>query len=208
MQDAPGPEGPTDPNPPNPAGRGRGHVPLPMVVGVIVVALAVGAVIGLLITPNSDPSGPPTAGNQVPSFTMRRLSGHSSLRVPEDGGGNGRPAILLFFASWCVPCQHELPEVARTYHLQQEHHSPLTKVALIGIDANDPRTSALVFVQRSGVTFPVGIDPNYAIVSGKFAFPGLPETVVVSGAGKIEKIYRGAISPRAFVHWEKKLVAS
>ncbi len=150
----------------------------------------------------------PTAGSPVPTFTLPALIGKGTVGVPADGGGNGRPAILLFFASWCTPCQAEMPALAHVYRSQQAARSRLALVSLVGVDGSDPKADATRFVRASGVTFPVGTDLNYTVTQGLFGFTGLPESVFVKADGTIAGIHLGALSTGAFVSWEHKLLAS
>lgn len=188
---------------------GNGHRrrarPVFLAVG-IVLAVALG--IGLFTTVGTGRTGGrPVAGDQVPSFSLPRVGGGVAVGVPADGGGNGKPAILLFFASWCKPCQAEVPAIAATYHRQQVRHSLLaSKVALIGVVGSDPTATALRFIRRSGVTFPSGADRNYTVTEGLFYFSGLPETVIVSATGTIAYVHYGPISTATFVRWEHRLV--
>lgn len=69
------------------------------------------------------------------------------------------------------------------------------KASVIGIDGADNPTSAVAFVQKTGITFPVGADSAYAVTSGKFGFSGLPETVFVNGKGIVTEIHFGATTP-------------
>jgi thiol-disulfide isomerase/thioredoxin len=173
-------------------------------VGVVLaVALGIGLFTG--IGTGRSP-GRPQAGGQVPTFSLPRLGGGAAVGVPADGGGNGRPAVLLFFASWCVPCQAEVPALAATYHHQQVTDSPLAKVALIGVAGSDPTSTALRFVRKSGVTFPVGADKTYAVTEGLFYFSDLPESVFVNGDGTIAAVRYGAITKSDLVQWEHRLL--
>ena len=149
------------------------------------------------------------AGTQAPHFALPALgAAKTKVGVPADGGGGGRPAILLFFASWCSPCQREIPALAATYRRQHEEHSPLAKVAVIGVDANDPTSNALAFVHSSGVTFPVAADTSFAVTQTLFDFNHLPEAVFVEGDGTIASVHLGPLSSSRFASWERKLLAS
>lgn len=152
--------------------------------------------------------GRPAAGSAVPTFSLPRVPGSGTVGVPADGGGHGHPAILLFFASWCAPCQKEVPALARTYRNQQSDKSRLARVRVIGVDGSDPRASATTFIRDAGITFPVGADASYTVTQGLFEFAGLPESVFVTAAGTIAAIHYGALSPGAFVSWEHKLLAT
>ncbi|HUA94253.1 MAG TPA: TlpA disulfide reductase family protein [Acidimicrobiales bacterium] len=188
------------------SGRPRRRArPVFLMVGIVLaVALGIGLFTGV---GTGKSGGRPVAGDPVPSFSLPRVGGGASVGVPSDGGGNGRPAILLFFASWCQPCQTEVPAIAATYHRQQIRHSRLaTTVALLGVVGSDPTATAIQFMRRSGVTFPSGADKNYAVTEGLFYFSGLPETVFVSATGTIAAVHYGAISTATFVRWQRRLL--
>jgi thiol-disulfide isomerase/thioredoxin len=183
--------------------------PVFLAVGVVIaVALGIGLFTGIGVhhTPDRPTSGRPQPGDLVPTFSLPRLGGGAPVGVPADGGGHGRPAVVIFFASWCSPCRAEIPALAATYHLQQSSHSRLARVALIGVDAND--TSPEPFVRQSGVTFPVGSDRNSTVTNGRFAFIGLPEAVFVNPNGTVAAVHYGALSTTQLVQWQRRLLTS
>ncbi len=176
-------------------------------IGIVVAALLG---VGLFTSRGSSngSSGRPQAGDPVPTFSLASLEGGAGVGIPTDGGGNGTPAVLLFFASWCVPCQTEIPGIAHVYSQEHGIRSRLAAVRLVGVDGSDPPSSALAFVQRSGVSFPVGRDGDYSVTNGKFGFTGLPEAVFVRADGTIAGIHYGAITPAQFTAWQRKLLRS
>jgi thiol-disulfide isomerase/thioredoxin len=178
------------------------YVALALLVGV---AVTFALVVGVIKTTPKVRAG---ALSTVPAFTLPQVGGSARVGVPADGGAKGHPAILLFFASWCGPCRKEIPALAGLYARQHAGASPLNKVAVIGIDGNDPTKNALAFMHASGVTFPVGADVVYAVTEGKFGFSGLPESVFVDGNGAIAGIHYGALTTTQFASWEHKLLSS
>jgi cytochrome c biogenesis protein CcmG, thiol:disulfide interchange protein DsbE len=176
-----------------------------LVIGLIVAAvLAIG-----LFTSFGSSAGPgrPTVGSAAPSFTLPRLGATGTVGTPADGGGRGRPAVLVFFASWCGPCQAEMPSLAAADRQQQAAGGPLAGVRLLGVDSIDPTGSALAFVHKSGVGFPVGADRKGTVTSGLYYFTGDPEAVFISSDGKIVHITYGPVSVAQLQHWEHQLVA-
>lgn len=101
---------------------------------------------------------------------------------------SGHPTVAIFFASWCGPCQGEMPKVAAYV---RSHH--LGNVRVIGVDANDLQSSARAFVTKDKVGFPVAFDANGTVTNGLFQFLTLPETVFLTASGKVTDVYFGAI---------------
>jgi thiol-disulfide isomerase/thioredoxin len=128
------------------------------------------------------------------------------VRVPGNGGGNGTPAVLLFFGNWCTVCHTELPPLAAAVRAQSSGGGPLARVHVIGVDSEDSPANARGFIHDSGVTFPVAYDPNLAITSGDFYFEGDPYSVFVDGNGTIARIVAGPISVATFTADERSLV--
>ena len=186
--------------------KGRRPRPIFLLVGVVLaVALGIGLFTG--VGTGNGHGGRPESGDQVPSFSLPRLGAPGTVGVPADGGGGGRPAVLLFFASWCRPCQAEVPRIAATYRHQQQAGSKLAKVALIGVVGSDPTPTALRFLRTSGVTFSSGADRMFTVTEGLFYFTGLPESVFVNGDGTIAAVHYGQITATQFVAWQHRLLS-
>jgi cytochrome c biogenesis protein CcmG/thiol:disulfide interchange protein DsbE len=98
----------------------------------------------------------------------------------------GRPVIVNFFASWCTPCQKETPMLAR--------FARHTNVAVIGVDVNDPTSSALAFVHKTGVTYPVATESAMGSTVVNYNLPGLPATFFLDSRHRIVKRVYGAVT--------------
>ena len=62
-----------------------------------------------------------------------------------------------------------------------------TSVAVIGIDVNDPASSALAFVHKTGVTYPVGTETAMGSTVIAYDLPGLPATFFLDSHHRIVK---------------------
>jgi thiol-disulfide isomerase/thioredoxin len=147
---------------------------------IVVVSVLTG---GKVTSPNGQPTSA-LVGKDVAAFAAPGLSG-GTVRAP---WARHRAGVVIFFASWCGPCQREMPEVAA--YLRAHRVGP---VEVVGVDALDARGSARSFVARDGVTFPVAFDPNGDVTTGVFKFQTVPETVFVSAKGVVQGVYYGAI---------------
>ena len=119
------------------------------------------------------------------NFSLGAL-GHPGQRITLSSLA-GRPVIVNFFASWCTPCQQETPMLAR--------FARHTSVAVIGIDVNDPTSSALRFVHKTGVTYPVATESAMGSTVVAYDLPGLPATFFLDSRHRIVKRVYGAVSP-------------
>jgi thiol-disulfide isomerase/thioredoxin len=123
-------------------------------------------------------------GHHVRNFSLGGLKG-GTIRAPWE---SGHASVLVFFASYCGPCQGEMPKIASYLRT----HSP-SPVEVLGIDAIDERSSAQAMIKRDDVTFPVGFDPNGVVTTGDFGFAAIPESVFVGSNGVVKKVFYGAI---------------
>jgi cytochrome c biogenesis protein CcmG, thiol:disulfide interchange protein DsbE len=167
---------------------------------VVGLVLAAGLGVGLFTSIGTPTQATPGVGSAAPSFSLRALGGGGQVGTPADGGGDGRPAVLLFFASWCAPCQSEVPAVAAVYRAQKHDRIPV-----IGVDGMDPTREALSFDHRSGVTFPVAADSDYTVTEGLYGFDGDPDAVFINAQGTIEHIVHGPITRSVLLAWERRL---
>jgi cytochrome c biogenesis protein CcmG, thiol:disulfide interchange protein DsbE len=165
----------------------------------IVLAAALG--VGLFTSFGTTTQSVPAVGSVAPAFTLSVLGGSGMVGTPADGGGGGKPAVLVFFASWCTPCQAEIPAIAATFR----HQSKKSRVQVIGVDGEDPVNQALRFVHSSGVTFPVVADSDYQVTEGLYYFRGDPDAVFINGNGVIAHIVRGPITSAELLTWEHRL---
>jgi cytochrome c biogenesis protein CcmG/thiol:disulfide interchange protein DsbE len=97
----------------------------------------------------------------------------------------GEPALINVWASWCVPCREEAPELAR---FDREMRA---RARLVGIDIQDAKHDALAFIREFGWRFPNVRDPN-GTLAARYGVVGLPTTYVIDPHGRIAQTLTGA----------------
>ena len=150
--------------------------------GVLVVVPAL-AFVGLLSFGLQRASGPPGVGDEAPAFEAERLAGDGTLALADL---EGRPLVLNFWASWCLPCEDEAPM------LKAAHERYGDRVAFVGVDINDARSDALAFVDRYGLTYP-NVRDEEGRIKADYGLTGQPETFFISAQGLIVEHLPGAI---------------
>ncbi|MGH3129387.1 MAG: TlpA family protein disulfide reductase [Gaiellaceae bacterium] len=96
----------------------------------------------------------------------------------------GKPVVVNFWASWCVPCRREAPELARFDRELGE------RAQLVGVDFQDARGDALAFVREFGWRFPNIRDPRGELAR-RYGLLGLPTTFVIDRHGRLAKQLTG-----------------
>jgi cytochrome c biogenesis protein CcmG/thiol:disulfide interchange protein DsbE len=117
-----------------------------------------------------------------------------ALTLPQLGGGQwnladhrGQVVLLNYWATWCEPCQEELPTL-----IQISRDSALKGLAVVGLDLDTgPNTQAIVqqFVQQHHVPYPVAF-PD-AILQTQYDLQSVPTTILIDKHGRIAKTYEG-----------------
>ena len=125
--------------------------------------------------------------NQTVDLTLKDLSGvDQSLQSLK-----GRVVVLNFWATYCIPCRTEMPDLAAV----QNEFAPLG-VQVIGV-STDPitdRNKVLQFVRETKVNFPIWLGGSSADMLRFGLGAALPGTVIINREGKITKIISGVIN--------------
>ena len=123
----------------------------------------------------------------APAFDLPRV-GMDGERVSL-GDFAGRPVVVNFWASWCVPCRQEMPA------LQATSERLAGRVAFVGINYEDTESSAADFQRDVGAKYPSGLDSDGEVAS-RYAVQGLPTTVLVDGRGRIVARVLGGVTQK------------
>jgi cytochrome c biogenesis protein CcmG/thiol:disulfide interchange protein DsbE len=101
----------------------------------------------------------------------------------------GTPYVLNFWASWCVPCRIEAPELERAWKRERRNG-----VLFVGLDMQDTTEDAGVFMDGFGIDYLNIRDPTND-TSRRYGATGIPETFFISARGEIVNHVIGALSP-------------
>jgi len=100
----------------------------------------------------------------------------------------GKPVVLDFWATWCGPCQAEMPIVNG---ISQRYRDK--GLVVVGVNTSDGEGLAAGFGKKRGVSFPLVYDEDN-VVAHKFGVDNLPTLVVLSKEGKVVAVRHGITS--------------
>lgn len=106
----------------------------------------------------------------------------------------GRVVILNFWATYCIPCRKEMPDLAA---IQSAYGPYGVQVIGAATQEEDDRPDVLRFVKDTKINFPVWMGATSAHMMRFGLGAALPGTVVIDREGKIAKVISGVIDPAA-----------
>ena len=145
---------------------------------------------GIATTPQvvEDPTGETEAqGSEAPDFTVYDLEGNAHKL----SDFRGKPVLLNFWASWCGPCQMEMPDFQKYY----ESHGDQVNFVIVNLTDGQQETveSASAFIEEKGYSFPVYYDTDIDAAM-KYGVSAVPVSYFIDAEGYFVAWAQGALS--------------
>jgi cytochrome c biogenesis protein CcmG, thiol:disulfide interchange protein DsbE len=113
---------------------------------------------------------------RAPGFTLDRLDRPGKLSL---ASYRGRPVIINFWASWCIPCKEEAPLLESVWKQYRGRG-----LVVLGVDTNDVRGEARRFARENRMTYPLVYD-GPGETTTEYGLTGVPETFFVARSGRL-----------------------
>ena len=126
----------------------------------------------------------PEQGKPAPDFSSPALSGGEIALADY----TGKVVIVNFWATWCPPCKAEMPGINDFYETHQEEG-----LVVLAVNAEESESEVRPFIEASGFTFPVLLDPAGSIVN-QYQIHNFPTTIIIDRNGVVRHIQVGMIS--------------
>ncbi len=144
------------------------------------------AAAALLVAGIALAAAPPRVGSPAPAFSLPLVAnGQGAISL---ASLHGHAVYLNFFASWCQPCETEVPYISR---LAREYAK--RNVVVIGIDELEPAARAQAFARAYHLSYPIALD-NSGTVGGDYGLVGLPLHVFIAANGRVAQYRPGELS--------------
>ena len=128
--------------------------------------------------------GRATIGAPAPDVTFDTLDGSKqALRA-----SFGRPLIVNFFATWCVPCKAELPLIESRYVKLRS-----LGLTVLGVDEQETAKSVRAFTRAHGVTYPIVIDSTGSVFD-VYAGHAIPTSLFIDRDGVLRAVHVGYLT--------------
>jgi peroxiredoxin len=134
----------------------------------------------------------PGVGQSAPDFIsadaqtplLRDLDG-APIRLRDFAG---KPLWIVFWATWCIPCQDEASAIRAAYRAHQAQD-----LAVLAVDVQEPAAAVRAFALDRDLDYAIGLDPS-AAVKTLYGGWGLPSHFFVGADGVIRDRYLGQMT--------------
>ena len=144
--------------------------------GQVVALAAVAGLLGLLIWRVTHRTTAPTIGGPAPSFSLNRVDAPGKLEL---ASLRGKPVVLNFWASWCVPCKGEATMLEQAWQQYRKQG-----VVFVGVDYHDVTSDARRFLAHHGVTYP-SVQDGSGSIADRYGVSAVPETYFIDRRGRL-----------------------
>lgn len=139
----------------------------------------------------------PDSASAVPDFTIHT---YAAAGVPSGVAHlyaqRGKVVVVSFWASWCGPCEEELPELSR---LAERYRAD--GLVVYPVLHDDDRAKAQAWMHAHGVALPLLVDDG-KVIARRYRVRGLPDAYLIGRDGRLLRWQQGYEGPG---HWEPRL---
>ena len=163
-------------------------------VASTLLALIAAAMVVVVLGGGGDDGG--TARSTIPTFQVDeepKVDPDTVSFVGFDGTETplksieGTPTLINFFASTCVPCVTEMPD------LEKAHQALGAKVQFLGLAVQDRISASEDLIRQTGVTYRTARDPD-ALILQLFNGVNLPFSVLINAQGQVVATHAGQMT--------------
>ncbi|MGH3650313.1 MAG: TlpA family protein disulfide reductase [Acidimicrobiia bacterium] len=119
-------------------------------------------------------------GERAPDFTVEVFDG-ASFTLSEAG----KPVVLNFWASWCIPCRTEIPDISA---FAEAHPG----IQVVGVAVEDSEQSARDFATEVMASYPLALGTDE--IEDAYPRIGLPATYIIDANGVVTDIFNGIVT--------------
>jgi cytochrome c biogenesis protein CcmG, thiol:disulfide interchange protein DsbE len=102
---------------------------------------------------------------------------------------NGQVVLVNLWATWCPPCQAEMPLLQQFFERRGD-----AGFTIVAVEDGEPASDVRAFVKQYHLTFPVWLDPTHQATDRAFKAMNLPTSYVLDRSGVVRLTWLGAIS--------------
>lgn len=164
------------------------------------LALAAALALAAVAAPAQEKAKPAPAPSKAPAMELPAQGPDLGATKVQTLGGRsaslaevtaGKPALLIFWATWCPDCRKETPAIKALWERFRDRG---LRVGAISTGGRDTVAMVRRYLDQNAVTYPVYYDADKS-ASEAFGIAWIPTFFLVDGQGRV--VYKAATPPDA-----------
>lgn len=166
----------------------KGKMKKRLLFRTVILSILVVAIIYALVSNINKDKEIYEVGDKAPDFTLQQVNKNNEIETVQLSDYEGKGIMLNFWATFCKPCEKEMPYMQKLY---PEYKERGIEIIAVSLDATELVVEQ--FIDRYDLTFPIPHDKTGEI-RDLYKIGPLPSTVFINSEGKIERTIIGAQS--------------
>lgn len=149
--------------------------------------------------PNTGPLEPnrPREGEQAPDFAL--VDARDPSKVVKLSDFRGKAVVVNWYASWCDPCQREIPALQAAYEKLDG------QLVVLGVDYLESQKAALSILDERNADYPAVLDASGSVAEHYRVGAGLPVSFFIDKDGVLRRIKTGEVKKDALSGYLKEV---
>lgn len=153
-----------------------------------ILLVLLGAIIFAIVTNLQEDNTVYRVGDQAPDFQLPQINKNNETETIQLSDLRGKGVMLNFWATWCKPCEREMPYMQELYPVYKERGIEIVAVSLDSTELVVDR-----FIDKYDLTFPTPHDKS-GEVRDLYKVGPIPSTFFISAEGEIVEYVSGELS--------------
>lgn len=159
-----------------------------LIFRTIVLLILLAAVAYALISNLTKDTTKIDEGVQAPDFKLEQINKNNGKEIIQLSDLKGKGVMLNFWATYCKPCEAEMPYMQKLY---PKYKDKGIEIVAVSLDATELVINR--FIDKYDLTFPVPHDQS-GQVRNKYDIGPIPSTFFINPQGEVVEIVEGALS--------------
>lgn len=159
-----------------------------LIFRTIILAVLVAAVVFALIANAKRDNTIYRVGDQAPDFQLQQINENNELESIQLSDLKGKGVMLNFWATFCKPCEREMPYMEKLY---PDYKEKGIEIVAVSLDSNELVIHR--FIDKYNLTFPILHDKGYQ-VGDLYKVGPIPSTFFINPEGEIVERVEGALT--------------